>query len=87
MTDQEILETFDQRLQAYIAEHPDADDDAVMAYGELLQVATPGLRAAIDRQLKQAIAEAMMVCPDAHGCPRYGLRAQPLPSGERTYLP
>jgi hypothetical protein len=87
MDDHTVLDTFDQRLDTYLAAHPEADDDAVLAYAELLQTATPGLRDALDRQRTRAIAEALLVCPDAHGYPRLGPRAQPLPSGERTNIP
>jgi hypothetical protein len=50
MTDHDVRETFNQRLRTYVAEHPDCQEAELMAYGAMLQAATPGLHDALSRR-------------------------------------
>jgi hypothetical protein len=49
MTDHDLRETFNRRLQTYVADHPDCQEAELMAYAALLQAATPGLNDALGR--------------------------------------
>src|SRR4051794_34138149 len=50
MTDHDVLETFDQRLRAYVADHPDCPEAELRAYAAMLQAATLGLKDALGRR-------------------------------------
>jgi sarcosine oxidase gamma subunit len=49
MTDHDVLETFNQRLQTYVDDHPGCQEAELKAYAAMLEVATPGLKDAIRR--------------------------------------
>ena len=36
LTDQELLDTFDERLSTYVAEHPDCQEAELLTYAALL---------------------------------------------------
>ena len=70
--DHEILETFDQRLRAYIADHPDCEVAEVIAYADLLQVATPGLADAIRRAVLEDAVTVALIADRSDGLPASG---------------
>jgi hypothetical protein len=72
MTDHELLETFDQRLHAYVAEHPDGTEGPLMAYGALLQAATPGLTEALGRRAILDAITAALTADRGDGLPVSG---------------
>jgi hypothetical protein len=85
--DHERLETFDQRIQTYLAEHPDCQEAELLAYGALLQAATPGLREAIRAEAIEARMLACMIHDDGHGWPFAGLSTRRGADGDRVILP
>jgi hypothetical protein len=72
MDDHEILDTFDQRLHAYVAEHPGCQEAEVRAYADLLQSATSGLKDALGQRGAQAEVTAALTMDRGDGLPAAG---------------
>jgi len=72
MTDHDVLETFNQRLQAYVADHPDRQEAELMAYAAMLQAATPGLKDALGWRAMQDDVLAALTSDRGDGLPTSG---------------
>jgi hypothetical protein len=71
-TDHDLLETFTQRLHDYVAAHPDCSEAELMAYGAMLQAATPGLRDALGRRAFLDEVTAAFTADRGDGLPAAG---------------
>jgi hypothetical protein len=82
MRDHDILTTFNQRLQTYIADHPDCQEAELMAYLEMLLAATPGLRDAFTRRAALDEITAALTADRGDGLPTSGPSAEDDAEGE-----
>jgi len=72
MTDHELLETLQQRLHTYVAEHPGCQEAELKAYLKVLEAATPGLRDAIGCQAMRTDVLAALISDRGDGLPSAG---------------
>jgi hypothetical protein len=81
-----ILQRADHWIQGYLADHPAADTDELVRYLGLLEASLPGLKEARLQQQAEAITTALLLCGMGDDWPRMGPGAQPLPTGETTFV-
>lgn len=82
MTDHDVLETFDQRLQTYVAEHRDCQEGELLAYLEVLLAATPGLRDAFGRRAALTEVTVALIADRGDGLPFSGPTEEDNEDGE-----
>ena len=86
MTDQEILDTFSQRLNTYVRDHPKCTKAELLAYGAMLQAATPGLNDALAWRSALDQVTAAMTADRGDGLPAYGPMAAVDEDGEVLWM-
>jgi hypothetical protein len=82
---EELLDRFDRQLEAYLREHPDADDHEAMAHAELLMAAMPGMEGAICASYLEGEVTAALIADRGDGLPVSGPSAERDDDGERFW--